>query len=113
MIDASQNHVGFWAALAHRLSGVALAVFLPLHFLTLGLALQSEARLDATLRWFEQPWLRAGEWALVCMLTLHLVLGLRVLALEFVSWRNGRKGWIGLAALAAALAGVAFAVVRG
>jgi fumarate reductase subunit D len=27
------------AALVHRLSGLALALFLPLHFLTLGLAL--------------------------------------------------------------------------
>jgi fumarate reductase subunit D len=113
MIDASQNHIGVWAALAHRLSGVLLVLFLPLHFLTLGLALQSEAALDGALRWFEQPWLRVGEWALVCVLSLHLALGLRVLALEFIAWHGGRKGWIGLGALAAALVGVAFAVMRG
>ena len=34
------------AALVHRLSGLALAIFLPLHFLTLGLALNGEARLE-------------------------------------------------------------------
>ena len=33
------------AALVHRLSGLALAIFLPVHFLTLGLAIQGEAHL--------------------------------------------------------------------
>ena len=41
----------------HRLSGLALAIFLPLHFLALGLAIDGEARLDGflqldrTIRW--------------------------------------------------------------
>ena len=42
------------AALVHRLSGLALAIFLPLHFLTLGLASTAE-RLDGFLRWSDQP----------------------------------------------------------
>ena len=41
--------VGWWAAFGHRISGVALALFLPLHFLALGLALEGAGSLDAFL----------------------------------------------------------------
>ena len=43
------------AALVHRLSGLALAAFLPFHFLALGLAISGEARLEGFLRWTDQP----------------------------------------------------------
>ena len=39
--------------MVHRISGLALACFLPLHFLTLGLAIEGEARLDGFLRWMD------------------------------------------------------------
>jgi len=58
----ARNHPAWWAFLVHRLSGVALALFLPAHFLALGTALQGEARLDAFLRWTEQPAVIAAEW---------------------------------------------------
>ena len=41
----ARAHPGFSLAMAHRLSGLALAAFLPLHFLTLGSALQGAAAL--------------------------------------------------------------------
>ena len=41
MIRASHKQPGYLAALLHRLSGIALAIFLPLHFYALGLALDS------------------------------------------------------------------------
>lgn len=81
-------------ALAHRLSGVALALFLPAHFWVLARALQ----LDAFFAWTEQPAVKAAEWGLVTLLALHLAGGLRVLALEFLPWRDWAKT---LAALAA------------
>ena len=45
---ASRAHPGFVAALVHRLSGLALAVFLPLHFLALGLAFEAERFAEGT-----------------------------------------------------------------
>ena len=33
-----RNHPGFWAFALHRVSGLALVLFLPFHFLVLGLA---------------------------------------------------------------------------
>jgi fumarate reductase subunit D len=94
----------YWVAIVHRLSGVALALFLPLHFWALGNAMQ----LDSFLAWTEQPLVKAGEWAIVVALALHLGGGLRVLALEFLPWREWQKA---LAAAAAALTvGVALAL---
>jgi fumarate reductase subunit D len=101
-----KREISYWAFMVHRLSGIALALFLPLHFWALGNALQ----LDGFLAWTEQPLVKAGEWAIVLALALHLGGGLRVLALEFLPWRDWQKS---LAAAAAALAfavGLAFAL---
>jgi fumarate reductase subunit D len=92
--------VSRWLAYAHRVSGLALAIFLPLHFWVLSRALE----LDAFLAWTEQPAVKFAEWGLVTLLALHLTGGLRILALEFLRWRN----WAG--SLAAAAAAAAFAV---
>ena len=79
------------AALAHRLSGLALALFLPLHFLVLALAIDGEGRLDIFLRWSEQPLVKLAESVLVLLLCVHLLGGLRVLVIENLPWRNGQK----------------------
>lgn len=93
-------------ALVHRLSGLALAAFLPVHFWALGkgLALQS------FLAWTEQPLVKLAEWGIVVLLAVHLGAGLRVLAIEFLDWHEWQKS---LAAVAAALTlgvGLAFAL---
>lgn len=95
--------LGAWAALGHRLSGLALALFLPFHFLALGLALDGTARLDGFLLWSEQPLVKFAEWGLVALVTLHLAFGLRVLAIEFLPWRGPLNGALGLGAGAALL----------
>lgn len=105
-----RRHAGFAAFVIHRLSGVLLALFLPLHFLTLALALDGARALDGFLAFAELPWVKASEWALVVLLTVHLSFGLRLLALEFLPWRGQRKSWLGWGAGAAALAGLLFLV---
>jgi fumarate reductase subunit D len=99
-----KGHPGTWAALVHRVSGVALAIFLPIHFWALAHALQGEAKLQGFLRWTDSPLVKFAEWGLVVLLAAHLAGGLRVLALEFLPWRDWHKG------LAAAAAGIALAV---
>lgn len=106
----SQRHAGRYAARAHRISGVLLAVFLPFHFLALGLAIEGEAALDSFLAWSDQPLVKIAEWGLVTLLAVHLLAGLRVLALEFLPWRGARKSWIAAGGALAALAGLAFIV---
>jgi fumarate reductase subunit D len=91
------------AALVHRVSGLALAAFLPLHFLALGLALNGEAQLEGFLRWSDQPLVKLAEGGLVFLFVVHLLGGLRLLVIENLPWRDGQKS---LAAAAAAIAGV-------
>ena len=98
------------AALVHRLSGLALAIFLPLHFLALGLAIQGEARLESFLRWTDQPLVKFAEVALVFLFTVHLLGGLRILVIENLDWRDGQKQLATLAAAVSAIVAFAFLV---
>ena len=100
-MQAHRNHAAYWAFLLHRLSGLALLVFLPLHFLALGTALHGEAALEDFIRWTDSSLVKAGEWVLVTLLALHMTGGLRLLALEFLPWSARQKSWIALATGAA------------
>ncbi len=88
MIRASHRQPGFWAALVHRLSGIALAIFLPLHFLALATALAGAAALDSFLALTRAPLVQASECALVVALATHMTLGLRLLAIELLDIRE-------------------------
>jgi fumarate reductase subunit D len=105
--------ISWWAALGHRISGVGLAIFLPLHFLALGLALEGAAALDASLRFAALPLVKAAELGLVALLSVHLMLGLRVLAIELLPWsaRDGLRLRLVYAGVAAVVVvGVAFGI---
>ena len=102
---------GYYAFLLHRLSGLALAVFLPLHFLALGLALEGAQGLDRFLVYTDVAIVKAAEWGLLILLTIHLIFGIRVLLIEFDQWRGFRLGWLGAGVGAAAVVGIAFILV--
>jgi fumarate reductase subunit D len=96
------------AALLHRLSGLGLAIFLPLHFLTLGLAIDGEARLDSFLRWSDAPAVRVGEAVLMFLLAVHALGGLRLLAVENLAWHDGQKRNAAMATAFAATVAIMF-----
>jgi fumarate reductase subunit D len=104
----ARNHPAYWAFVVHRLSGVLLSLFLPLHFWALGQALQGEARLESFLRWTDQPLVKFAETALVLLLAAHMTGGLRLLAIEFLPWREGHKSLLAAAAGVALAVGLAF-----
>jgi fumarate reductase subunit D len=101
MMRAAHRQRGFVAAMLHRLSGIALAVFLPLHFLVLGTALKGADALDSFLALTRQPVVAFFEWGIVVTLAIHMTLGLRVLAVEFFDFHEKT-----LAALSACVAAV-------
>ena len=98
-------HPSYRAFLVHRISGVALALFLPVHLLVLGLALE---RLDSVLAWSAHPLVKAAETILVVLLAIHMFGGLRLLAIELLPWNDRQKDWIGWAAAAALAVGAGF-----
>ena len=82
-----------WLAFAlHRASGLLLALFLPLHFGVLALALHDAARLDGFLAWTDYGIVKAAEFGLVFLLAIHMFGGLRLMAME---WLPPAKGWSG------------------
>ena len=104
----SRAHAGYAAYLVHRLSGLALAVFLPFHFFVLGKALNGAAGLDDFLVWAANPWVKLGEWLLVSALALHMAGGIRVLAIEFLPWSERQKTFTVLCIAFAIAAGLLF-----
>jgi fumarate reductase subunit D len=107
----NRRQAAYGAFIVHRLSGLALALFLPVHFLVLGQALQDEAALDVFLRWTQEPLVQFSEIALVFLLAAHLTGGLRLLFVEFVGWRSEtQKMLIASAGGVAAFCALAFAL---
>jgi len=98
------------AAMVHRLSGIGLAIFLPLHFLALGLAIEGQAKLQSFMSWSDQPLVKLAEGGLVFLLTVHLLGGLRVLVIENLAWRDGQKQLATLIAAVSALIAFIFLV---
>lgn len=108
--SGAHAHPAWWAFLLHRLSGLGLALFLPLHFWALGQALEGAAALDGFLRWSDQGLFKFGEWGLVVLLSLHMMGGVRLLLIEFGPASGLRKNWIAAAVGFALATGLAFAL---
>jgi fumarate reductase subunit D len=105
---ATRNHPTYWAFLLHRISGLGLAIFLPFHLYVLSMALDGAARLDGFLSWTEMPLVKFAETALVVLLAAHMAGGLRLLAIEFLPWRDWQKTLIAIIAAVAFAAGLIF-----
>lgn len=110
-MNSPRRHGAYWAFLGHRLSGLALGLFLPVHFYLLGLALEQGQKLDRFLAFTEIGAVKLAETGLVALLVLHLSFGLRLLALELLPWRStrdARLGWIAAGGVLSLLVAVAF-----
>jgi len=106
----ARSHASWWAFWLHRVSGLLLAFFLPLHFTLLGQALHGAASLDGALLFTDNPLVKVAEWGLVTLLALHLTGGLRLLLIEFGSGNGLRKNWIAGGIGFAMATGLAFAL---
>ena len=106
----SRSHASWIAFCIHRVSGILLTIFLPVHFWTLGLALNGEASLDTALKWYEAPLFKFGEWLLVLLLAAHAIGGVRILLIEWRPWRGLRQRWITTGLSLAVVVSAAFIV---
>ena len=83
VIRPHRSHPLWFAFLLHRISGLGLALFLPVHFYMLFLHTAPE-RLDGLLRFTDLTIVKLAEFGLVFLLAVHLFGGLRLMALEFL-----------------------------
>ncbi len=107
MIRPHRSHPLWLAFILHRVSGLILALFLPVHFWVLSLALTDPARLDGYLAWSDLTIVKLAEFGLVFLLAVHMFGGLRLLALELLPWTGRQK------TLAAGAVGVSVLVSGG
>jgi fumarate reductase subunit D len=112
-MHASQRQRGFIAAILHRLSGIALAIFLPIHFLALGTALEGAKSLDSFLALTRRPLAELAEIGIVIALAMHMTLGMRVLAIEFLGFREKTLVLLSVCAAAVFAFGLFFALNLG
>lgn len=87
----SRAHSLWLAYILHRLSGLGLALFLPLHFWVLALAITDPASLDGFLHLTETSLVKLAEFGLVFLLAVHFFGGLRLMAMEWLPWTPSQK----------------------
>lgn len=97
MIAPHRSQPLWFAYMLHRLSGLALALFLPVHFYVLALALTEPDALDGFLQWSDHTVVKLAEFGLVFLLAAHIFGGLRLMALEFLPWSPKQKTYAAMA----------------
>ena len=105
---STRNHPNYWAFIVHRVSGLGLACFLPIHLYVIGLTIEGEDQLDQFLNWADTMPVKIAETGLVILLAAHMAGGLRLLVVEFLPWRDSQVTLITIAAGVALAFGLLF-----
>ncbi len=87
---------GQWAFVFHRISGVALALYLLLHVFDVGLVMFGpKGPFNAFLAFYHQWPFRVGLLLVIAAVIYHGLNGLRIILMDFTSWgvRLQRPMW--------------------
>lgn len=95
---------GQWAFLLHRISGVALALYLLLHVIDISLVMYGpDGPFNAFLAFYHQWPFRIGLVAVMAGVVYHAFNGLRIIIMDFTGWGVKYQAvmWYGVLALTA------------
>ncbi len=90
---------GQWAFVLHRLSGVALALYLMLHVLDISLVMYGpDGPFNAFLAFYHQWPFRIGLILIMAAVVYHAFNGLRIILMDLTSWgtKYHRQLWYGV-----------------
>ena len=93
----SQKSVGNVSWLLHRLSGVALAIYLVPHFFSIHSSQQGAQLFDQEMNVYTSPFFKFAEFMIVMMVAFHMCNGLRIIALDCFNLAGHQKLLFGLA----------------
>ncbi|HYG50565.1 MAG TPA: succinate dehydrogenase, cytochrome b556 subunit [Flavobacteriales bacterium] len=79
---AYKRHQGSWAWMLHRVSGVALTVYLFVHILALRGLTQGAQAFNDEMALFTQPVFKFAEWALFAFVIFHSMNGIRIATVD-------------------------------
>jgi len=74
--------VGFWAWLLHRITGLAIILYLLMHLVVISSVLWGTGSFDAVMAFLKRPWFAAGELLLVTAVIYHGLNGLRIILFD-------------------------------
>jgi succinate dehydrogenase / fumarate reductase cytochrome b subunit len=96
---------GQWAFVLHRISGVALALYLLLHVLDISLVMYGPRVFNAFLGFYHQWPFRIGLILVMAAVVYHAFNGLRIILMDFTGWgtRHQRALWYGVLAMTTAI----------
>lgn len=97
---------GQWAFVLHRLSGVALALFLLLHVIDISLVMFGpDGPFNAFLAFYHQWPFRIGLLMVIAGVVYHAFNGLRIIIMDFTEWGVKVQGalWYGVLGATAAV----------
>ncbi len=97
---------GHWAFILHRLSGVAIALYLLLHVIDISLVMYGpEGPFDLFLAFYHQWPFRIGLVLVMAGVVYHALNGLRIILMDFTGWgvRYQRAMWYAVLVLVTAI----------
>lgn len=105
-----QLNTGSVAWAMHRITGVALAVYLVPHIMTINSSRGGREAFDEALGWYAGPLIAISEFALVMAVAFHMFNGIRIIVVDFFDLSHAQKllFWLVMAACAAVLLGATF-----
>ena len=80
---------GMWSWVAHRISGMAIFLFLLVHVLDTAVVRISPEAYNAVIGTYKNPVMGLGEAGLVAAICYHAFNGLRIILIDF--WKDGAK----------------------
>lgn len=83
-----------WAFYLHRLSGIGIALFLPLHILDIAVFAYLPEKFDQLHAIYGTPLMRVFECGLLFALLFHALNGLRIIAVDFFDWSTNTSARI-------------------
>jgi succinate dehydrogenase / fumarate reductase cytochrome b subunit len=93
---------GQWAFVLHRMSGVALALYLLLHVIDISLVMWGpDGPFNAFLAFYHQWPFRIGLILIIAGVVYHALNGLRIILMDFTTWGVRYQGplWYGVLGL--------------
>lgn len=91
----SQKSIGNVAWLWHRLTGIALALYLIPHFISIHSAMEGPNVFDETLATYQSPFYAFCEWMLILTVAYHAANGLRIIAMDLFNLSSYQKWFFG------------------
>jgi len=96
---------GQWAFILHRITGVAIILYLLVHAGELTAAMFGPKYSNAILHFFHQPLFQLGLLSVIGAVLYHALNGIRIILMDFTSWgtKVQDKLWYGVLTLFALL----------